>query len=169
MTVRAISDAHERRSPELTARRFEKDENSFLQSKQGVETRWRSLFCRFLPVDVISEERVWARASLRRATTLALRDGPDVVVVATKRPISVAPIGREARFGSERSRPRVPRLESRRESFGKVCEATRVCCERHAFVVAFGTSRGALDRETGRSGRTRCPRSCDSACQRGWT
>lgn len=128
MTVRAISDAHERRSPELTARRFEKDENSFLQQTRSRHFRLALAVLSLSSVDVISEERVWARASLRRATTLALRDGPDVVVAATKRPISVAPIGREARFGSERSRPRVPRLESRRESFGKVCEATRVCC-----------------------------------------
>ena len=49
MTVRAISDALERRSPELTARRFEKDENSFAESKQGVDTsESRSLFCLFL-------------------------------------------------------------------------------------------------------------------------
>jgi hypothetical protein len=58
---------------------------------------------------------MWARASSpRRATKLALRDGPDVVAAAPKRPNSVASIGREALFGSERSRPRVPRLESRR-------------------------------------------------------
>lgn len=95
---------------------------------------------------------MWARApSPRRATKLALRDGPDVVVAATKRPISVAPIGREARFGSERSRPRVPRLESRRESFDKVCEA-------HAFALLLSDTRLLLHwarheaRLTGRQG-----------------
>ena len=112
------------------ARRFE---NSFKENSESSETRSRGVF----PLSSRGQPRRC------RATTLALRVGPDVVVAAPKQPISVAPTGREARFGSERSHPCVPR-QSRRDSFDEADVVRRNAC-----VVASGTSRRVLDRETG--------------------
>lgn len=82
-------------------------------------------------------------ASPRRATKLALRDGPDVVAAAPKRPISVTPIGREALFGSARARA-CPASNLVGNSLD-----TPTCAGRNAFVVAFGRHEARL---TGRQG-----------------